>query len=265
MNSYDYDEATSRNIGFIIDKTNQQKLKSSVVSIAGVGGVGGFQAEALARLGVGELRIADPGYFDPPDLNRQRFANIDSMGKNKAIVAGEELKKINPELKIKIYSEENYSFDEFLEGADLAIDAIEYFNFEQKMDFFKIARQKGLFVLSSPIPIASATLLVFDPKGMTAEEYFMAPKSRSDWENHNISFDRIYPMETSSHENDIITEFLEGIRSLSTISPAAMISGGLLSYEVINILTKKQKLVIVPLVKNIDLESGKFKVYDNSP
>ena len=65
----EYDEIYKRNI-CLFTLEEQQKLGKSVVSIAGVGGVGSYQAVALARQGIGELRIMDPGVFDEPDLNR---------------------------------------------------------------------------------------------------------------------------------------------------------------------------------------------------
>ena len=79
-----YKERTDRNIGFITD-SSQKLLKDTVIGIAGCGGMGGQLAANLLRLGIGELRLADPEVFDVSNINRQFGATKGSVGKNKAV------------------------------------------------------------------------------------------------------------------------------------------------------------------------------------
>ena len=94
-----YKLAFSRNIGFLTD-SEQEKLRCSTVSIAGMGGVGGLLAERLVRLGIGKIKITDPGTFEGSNLNRQFGSSILNLGQNKAEVVLNQLKDINPQAQI---------------------------------------------------------------------------------------------------------------------------------------------------------------------
>jgi molybdopterin/thiamine biosynthesis adenylyltransferase len=74
----------------------QLRLFQSSVLVAGLGGLGGFLAELLARVGVGRLLLADGDHFTPDNLNRQLLATQDSLGRNKALVTARRLREINP-------------------------------------------------------------------------------------------------------------------------------------------------------------------------
>lgn len=81
------------------------KLKSAHVLIVGLGGVGSFAAEFIARSGVGQMTIIDGDAFDITNKNRQLMALDSTIGKNKAVVLGEKLMDINRELKLNIVQE----------------------------------------------------------------------------------------------------------------------------------------------------------------
>lgn len=79
-----------------------EKVKKAVVGIAGAGGLGSHGAIALARIGVGKLVIADFDVVEPSNLNRQAY-NIDQIGKIKVEALKENIKKINPYVKVKTH------------------------------------------------------------------------------------------------------------------------------------------------------------------
>lgn len=125
MDTKEYDELTQRNIG-IISKEQQEKLKNSCVAIFGLGGLGGVIAENLVRCGIGTLKIIDIDEFAPVNLNRQIFAFRDTIGKLKTDVTEEFLKKINPEIEIKKYSQESeQDIEEILSGANAVVLAVD--------------------------------------------------------------------------------------------------------------------------------------------
>lgn len=81
----------------------QEKINSLAnkhVLIAGVGGVGGYVAEAIARAGIGTITIIDNDVVDITNVNRQLIANIDNVGKNKVEEFVTRIKSINPNVKL---------------------------------------------------------------------------------------------------------------------------------------------------------------------
>ncbi len=87
----------------LIGAEAMENLKDARVLVVGLGGVGGYIAEALVRAGVGTLGLCDFDTVDPSNLNRQIFATTDVIGKNKVEIAKERLLKINPECNIKLF------------------------------------------------------------------------------------------------------------------------------------------------------------------
>ncbi len=105
-----------------------EKLKKAKVIIFGIGGVGGFTAEALARAGVGELHLVDKDVVDITNLNRQIIALHSTVGEPKTEVMIRRIADINPLAKAvgykMFYLPENA--DEInLEGFDYIVDAID--------------------------------------------------------------------------------------------------------------------------------------------
>ncbi len=78
----------------------EEKLKNSVVAIAGLGGLGSTVAAALARAGVGKLIIADFDKVELGNLNRQHYF-VDQVGKNKSQATKQNLARINPAVKVE--------------------------------------------------------------------------------------------------------------------------------------------------------------------
>ena len=112
----------------IFGKEAMEKLANSRVAIFGIGGVGGFTAEALARSGVGTLDLIDDDRVCLTNINRQIFATRKTVGKLKIDVAKERLLEINPDMTINTYKtfympETAYQFD--FTQYDYVVDAID--------------------------------------------------------------------------------------------------------------------------------------------
>ena len=167
-----YGQSFSRNIG-IITNSEQQKLSNCTVAIAGMGGIGSNVAIILARMGVGKFRIADFDRFEPSNINRQYGAFVDTVDRLKVDVVAKDIQRINPAAEVQIESE-GYTRDNaarLLQGADIAVDAIDFYAIDAHLDFHQDARRHKLFVLmGSPIGFG-ACLQIFDPSGMSIEEY----------------------------------------------------------------------------------------------
>ncbi len=89
----------------LIGPENLDKLRQSTVAIFGLGGVGGYAAEAVARAGVGTMIIADYDRVTPSNINRQLLSLSSTMGELKTDVASKRLKDINPRIKLTAISE----------------------------------------------------------------------------------------------------------------------------------------------------------------
>ena len=89
----------------LIGKENLEKLNKSKVAVFGIGGVGSFVVEGLARAGIGKLLLVDNDTIDITNINRQIHANINTVGKNKVDVMKERILSINPEAEVDVSTE----------------------------------------------------------------------------------------------------------------------------------------------------------------
>ena len=88
----------------LIGKSALEKLKNARVAVFGVGGVGSYVVEALARGGVGALDLIDSDVVQASNVNRQIIALHSTIGKQKTEVAAARLKDINPEIKVQTHN-----------------------------------------------------------------------------------------------------------------------------------------------------------------
>ena len=123
---------------------NQNLLSSKHVAVFGLGGVGGFCAEALARAGVGELTIIDFDTVSQSNINRQLVALHSTVGQSKAKLFEERLKDINPDIKLNVI-EGFYTDGEI--NADFVADAID--TMRSKISLLETCVKNGLPVISS--------------------------------------------------------------------------------------------------------------------
>lgn len=110
-----------------ISAQEQSKLKTFCIAIIGLGGLGGYIAEELARIGVGKLILIDGDVFEVTNLNRQLLANDTTLGRPKAEVAQERIKQINPlvETKAVVQRLTQQNASDLLDGAHLVMDAVD--------------------------------------------------------------------------------------------------------------------------------------------
>lgn len=170
---FNYDDAFSRNIGWVTE-AEQQRLRHARVGIGGLGGVGGVHLLTLARLGVGRFSIADFDVFDIVNFNRQVGATLSSLKEPKIDVLADMAKDINPEVDLRLFpagvQEEN--LEAFLEDVDVYVDGLDFFAFSARRMTFAACERKGIpVVTAAPLGLGTA-LLVFGPGGMSFEDYF---------------------------------------------------------------------------------------------
>jgi molybdopterin-synthase adenylyltransferase len=110
-----------------LSTSEQYTLFQSHVLILGCGGLGGFIAELLCRIGVGTLTLMDGDVFEEHNLNRQNFSTIETLGEPKASVLKKALEKINPALHVKAYETffDLPKHEALLQKADVVVDALD--------------------------------------------------------------------------------------------------------------------------------------------
>lgn len=134
----------------LIGKEGLDKLKVAHVAVFGLGGVGSYAAESLARSGIGALTLVDGDVIAPSNLNRQLYALRSTIGLNKADVARRRINDINPDIEVKAYktfflpeNSGDFDFAEF----DYVIDAVD--TVSAKLEIIERCKAAGTPVISS--------------------------------------------------------------------------------------------------------------------
>ena len=127
-----------------------EKLASARVAVFGVGGVGGYVVEALARSGVGALDLIDNDEVCASNLNRQIIATTKTIGKYKVDVAEERIHDINPDCRVRTYkifflpeTKDQFNFSDY----DYVVDAID--TVTGKLTIIEMAKEANIPVISS--------------------------------------------------------------------------------------------------------------------
>lgn len=171
--TFNYEEAFSRNLGWLTPQ-EQQRLKRARVAVAGMGGVGGVHVQALVRLGVGALNVTDFDSFELANFNRQAGAATSTVGRAKVEVMRDFALDVNPEIDVRVFPnglDENNLAD-YLDGVDLLIDAIDFFANDLRPALYRAARERGIPVVCAAPLGAGASLICFKPGGISFEDYF---------------------------------------------------------------------------------------------
>ena len=129
--------------------SSMEKLYAAKVAVFGVGGVGGYVAEALARSGIGHLLLVDNDTVSVTNINRQIIALHSTIGKSKVQVMKERCQDINPNIIIEekecfFLPENSDSFD--FEGYSYIVDAVD--TVSAKIELIKKAKEAGVPVIS---------------------------------------------------------------------------------------------------------------------
>lgn len=133
----------------LLGERSIQQLKKCTVAVFGIGGVGGYTAEALVRTGVGRLQLIDNDTVNLTNINRQIIADHRTIGMQKVDVMKERACAINPEVQVDCYP---MFFlpdtpSDFLNGCDYIVDAVD--TISAKLALAEIAQEKQIPIISS--------------------------------------------------------------------------------------------------------------------
>ena len=162
---------------WLLGKLAMERLRCARVAVFGIGGVGGYTAEALARSGVGKLDLVDRDVVSPSNLNRQIIALHSTIGRSKVEVMRERILDINPEAQVRAWQlfylpETAGQFD--LRQYDYIVDAVD--TVTAKLELAVRAQEAGVPLISC---MGAGNKL--DPTGFRVadiEETFGCPLAR---------------------------------------------------------------------------------------
>jgi tRNA A37 threonylcarbamoyladenosine dehydratase len=134
----------------LIGKENREKLNNAHVAVFGIGGVGSFVCEALARAGVGTLTLIDSDTVSESNINRQLIALASTVGRPKTEVMAERIADINAD--IAVYKHDIFFSEDTADNVDFSqfsyvVDAID--SVSSKLLIIEKCKQFGVPVLSS--------------------------------------------------------------------------------------------------------------------
>ncbi len=131
----------------LLGKKAIEKLEKSNVIIYGIGGVGSYTVEALARAGVGNLTLVDNDVITYSNINRQIHATTKTVGKNKVDVMKKRIQEINPNIKVRVF--ENNEKEEELITTDYSyvVDAVD--TIQTKIKLIEKANEMNVPIISA--------------------------------------------------------------------------------------------------------------------
>ena len=166
----------------LIGENNLDKLKNSTIAVIGLGGVGGYSVEALARSGVGSIIIVDYDTIDVTNLNRQIISTTSNIGKSKVEEYQKRIKEINPDTNVIAIDKklDISNIEEILKyKIDFLIDAID--DIPVKQELIKKCLTNNINIISSmgtgnkinpsKLEITDITKTSYDPLAKKIRKY----------------------------------------------------------------------------------------------
>lgn len=240
--TFSYDELTTRNIGFVT-QAEQDALRAATVFVCGTGGMGGACVFALARMGVGNLILADIDAFDVSNLNRQAFAFRDTINRHKAEATRDLCLTINPEMKITVYKDDwPAHVDAAIRASAIVVNGTD--DLAASLLLYRTAKAAGRALIdayASPLP----SIYVTQAGDPMPEERLGYPTLDTAWdalsdEQAAEAFLReaeyVILHSSSRHhiDLDLAGEVAAGKRSRMSFAPMVLSTGMLMAYEVSN-------------------------------
>ncbi len=136
------DARFTRNIG-TLSAREQDMLRASSAAVLGLGGLGGYVAEHLVRMGLGRLTFIDGDTFEESNLNRQLYADLSTLGRSKAETAKERALRIAPGLSVSAVARRfDQDGTDLLSGHDIVCDCLD--NLDSRRLLERVCAARGL-------------------------------------------------------------------------------------------------------------------------
>ena len=246
MTDFSYDEAFSRNLGWLLE-SEQQRLKQTRVCIAGLGGVGGVHLLTLARLGVGAFSVADFDTYAMANFNRQVGAGMSTLDKKKTDVMVAMAHDINPDIDIRVFDQglDAGNLDAFLKDGNVYLDGLDFFALPMRRLVFARCRAMGMpAVTVAPLGMGAA-VLNFVPNGMSFDDYFQFEGQSEDEQALRFLVGLSPSMMQMSYLIDRTRVDLAQRRGPST-AIAVQLCSGVAAAQVLKLVLNRGKVIAAP-------------------
>lgn len=256
-----YEASFVRNFG-VVTHEEQAKLRNARVTVVGAGGVGGITLIQLARMGVGSIHVIDRDQFEASNINRQMLSAVSKLGVDKAEVAGQVLRDINPDIKVRttisFVTEENAA--ELLADSDVIVDATD--NLVSRVVIHRAAAKLGIpSIWIAVTPPFRGGVMSLTPGSMPYEQVLRHPSYEKELtpevrEQVNALKDgrAVYSVSQGALK-EWSDGYLKKEVAWAVLAPVANIVGVLASFEAFKLVIGRPGLdpVIGPKLIKIDL------------
>ena len=228
----------------LLGREAMDKLKNARVAIFGLGGVGGYVVEALARSGIGALDLIDHDTISLTNINRQLLATHSTVGKSKARAAAERVMDIEPSIRVAVHetfylpeTADRFDFTQY----DYVVDAID--TVTGKLMLATAAQEAGTPIISSMgtgnklDPTAFRVADISQTKGCPLARIMRKECRKRGIEKLKVVYSEEEPIPSRSEEST--EELPEGRRSLpGSVAFVPSVAGLILASEVIKDLIR---------------------------
>jgi len=244
---FSYSEFVQRNLGFV-DEKEQELIRQARVLILGVGGMGGACLQALARAGLGQVTVADFDVFEVSNLNRQVFANLDTVdvGKVEATVA--QLRRINPDMLIETLGAEwTERLDDLLPRHAIVINGMD--DMAAGIGLYRKAREHRSTVIDAyTAPLPSVT--VVGPDAPRPETRLGYGTEGQDWRGlsletrqnclvRDIEYVLVHSSSVKHVKLEIAKDLMTGKRKRMSFAPMVITTGNLMAFEALKLILRR--------------------------
>jgi tRNA A37 threonylcarbamoyladenosine dehydratase len=234
------------------DRERIDKVRNTIVAIAGFGGVGAITVELLARWGIKKFRLLDKDRYEPSNLNRQLFATSKTMGRYKADVAAERIKEINPYAEIEMVVRDkvdNENVHMFVEGAGIIIQTTDS---PSSQLFYRAAQRYKIPIVNGYSTITGCRIQTYDFRNENWVHKLESMRDKIKWRGQKAI------TEMSREElSELDKKWMHP--PMPTMNFVTNIAGAMIVAEAIKLLTKTGKVSYFPHVFDLDLYQNRTK------
>ncbi len=246
-----YQERFLRN-GGVFTASQQQRLRDARVLVMGTGGIGGTEALALARAGVGHFTLVDFDAFEPSNMNRQMVCHDGTLGQNKAVATAAAIGSINPEASVEVLqtSVPLADLDGLVGSHDLVFPAAD--DFAYSIMVFRACMRSGIpAVLAVPSGLW-AMVSVVTAGGPTLERLLGLPEELDYHRLRPLFHDPFYRLASFFYvlaggwRREYQRVFVDDGAPLAQLAPVVWTAGSLAAMEGVKVLTGVGRVVAAP-------------------
>ena len=247
-----YWERVNRSLGWLGNteaeqRERQEKLKNAVIGIAGTGGIGGQLAQRLVRLGVRNLKLADPDTFDISNMNRQMGADLEHIGKNKAEVVAEMTYALNYDVNIAVYPEgiTPETAQDFVEDCDYVLDQMDFYEVANRYALHRAFRKsdKAKFIFKVPTVAHGTYIFKYTKDSMTIEDvYGIKEDSPLSPEVIHRLMERIIPKMPNYPSEETLDHWFIDLERMPIFAACPPIAEGVLAERLAQAITEVDQL-----------------------